>query len=204
MPTSSPIPSSAPEDLLFNAQALDRWVNSTGLTFSDRFGVQRLTRAGATAAISALLVGQRLMPEWNGLVIPSAQFRGATDASATLGTLGFVFDADNDAAAAALLVSGAVDENSTINGASPAGAWALVPTPAGCLTVHAGQLGMTSPLSLATSGTIDAASKEFMRWDFSEPVQWVYILEGPPTNYAGTPGTGSARMLSVYGVIEAV
>lgn len=159
--------------------------------------------ADATDALSSLIAGERLMPEWNGLVIPSVQFRGTADTSASLGTLGYVFDADNDAAAAALFVSGAVDESSTINGSSDVGTFMLVPTPAGCSTVHVAQLGMSAPLSLATSGTVDAASAEFMRFDFTEPVQYVYILEGPPTNYAGASGTGSARMVSVYGVIEA-
>lgn len=152
-------------------------------------------------SVANTLNSQRLMPEWNGLVIPSVQFRGAADTAASLGTLGFILDADSDAAAASDLVSGQVDEISVINGASPAGSWIPIPTPAGCLSLHIGQLAMTAPLSLKTSGTVNAASAEFMRFNFSQPVQWVYVIEGPPTNYAGASGTGSARMVSVYGVI---
>lgn len=45
-PTTNPIPSSAPQDLLFNAEKLDEFVNSTATTYTDRFGVVRSTLAG--------------------------------------------------------------------------------------------------------------------------------------------------------------
>ena len=46
-PTSNPVPSNDPRDLLFNAGALDAVVHSVNPTFTDRFGGQRLTAAGA-------------------------------------------------------------------------------------------------------------------------------------------------------------
>jgi hypothetical protein len=45
-PTTNPIPSTAPQDLLFNAEKLDQFVNSTAATYTDRFGVVRSTLAG--------------------------------------------------------------------------------------------------------------------------------------------------------------
>lgn len=55
MPTSNPIPSSDPSDLLFNAQKLDETVNSASLTFTDRLGAPRKTMAGIQAAFDAQL-----------------------------------------------------------------------------------------------------------------------------------------------------
>lgn len=55
MPTTNPIPSSDPSDLLFNAQKLDETVNSASLTFTDRLGAPRKTMAGIQAAFDAQL-----------------------------------------------------------------------------------------------------------------------------------------------------
>lgn len=46
MPTSNPVPSSDPSDLVFNAEKLDQVVNSTAETFTDRLGTVRKTIAG--------------------------------------------------------------------------------------------------------------------------------------------------------------
>jgi hypothetical protein len=46
MPTTNPVPSTDPSDLVFNAQLLDRFINGTDLTFTDRLGVTRRTLAG--------------------------------------------------------------------------------------------------------------------------------------------------------------
>lgn len=166
-------------------------------------GYVTAAQAAVIEQIEALVVqsGTRIFPLWNGLSLPTVQFRGATDASATLGTLGFVFNASNDAEAAVKLATSQPDELSTINGSSDTGAWFSVPSTVPITTVHVGQIGMAEPLSLATSGTVDAATSEFMRWDFSvdDNIRYVYIHEGPPTDYAGTPGTGSARMVTVFG-----
>lgn len=53
-PTSDPVPSTSPLDLLFNAEKIDEAVNSSASAYVDRFGVNRLTLAGATARISAV------------------------------------------------------------------------------------------------------------------------------------------------------
>lgn len=69
MPTTNPVPSSDPTDLLFNAQKLDEFVNGPELTFTDRLGNSRLTlRAIEDAA-----------------AVASAQFR--LDLAPTSGTL---------------------------------------------------------------------------------------------------------------------
>lgn len=56
-PTNNPIPSESPRDLKFNAGKIDEVVNSANLTYTDRFGVDRLTIEGlrrvAQDAISA-------------------------------------------------------------------------------------------------------------------------------------------------------
>lgn len=52
MPTSNPVPSDSPLDLLFNAQKIDEAVSSPALTYTDRLGVPRRTLAGAVASIA--------------------------------------------------------------------------------------------------------------------------------------------------------
>lgn len=51
-PTTDPVPSSRPQDLLFNAGVLDQIVNGTG-TVADRFGVQRQTLAAVLQTLAA-------------------------------------------------------------------------------------------------------------------------------------------------------
>lgn len=46
MPTSNPVPSNDPSDLLHNAGLLDRAMNAPGLTFTDRLGNVRKTYSG--------------------------------------------------------------------------------------------------------------------------------------------------------------
>ncbi|WP_343632639.1 hypothetical protein [Roseateles sp.] len=48
-PSTTPIPSKLPQDLLFNAEKADEFVNSTALTYVDRFGSTRKTLAGIKA-----------------------------------------------------------------------------------------------------------------------------------------------------------
>lgn len=49
MPTSNPVPSYDPSDLIFNAEKLDQVVNSAAQTYTDRMGAQRRTLAGLEA-----------------------------------------------------------------------------------------------------------------------------------------------------------
>lgn len=53
MPTTNPVPSTDPTDLLFNAGVLDAAVNGSSSTYQDRFGNTRMTVSGATSAILA-------------------------------------------------------------------------------------------------------------------------------------------------------
>lgn len=55
MPTSNPVPSYDPSDLIFNAEKLDQVVNSTASTYTDRKGVNRRTLAGIDAAADNVL-----------------------------------------------------------------------------------------------------------------------------------------------------
>ena len=55
MPTTNPVPSQDPSDLLFNAGKLDEVLNGTGNSFTDRLGVARRTVAGMNADFDAQL-----------------------------------------------------------------------------------------------------------------------------------------------------
>ena len=55
MPTTNPVPSTDPTDLLFNAGKLDEVVNGTANSFTDRLGVVRRTVAGMNADFDAQL-----------------------------------------------------------------------------------------------------------------------------------------------------
>ena len=55
MPTTNPVPSQDPSDLLFNAGKLDEVVNGTANSFTDRLGATRRTVAGMNADFDAQL-----------------------------------------------------------------------------------------------------------------------------------------------------
>jgi len=55
MPTTNPVPSTDPSDLLFNAGKLDEVVNGTANSFTDRLGASRRTVAGMNADFDAQL-----------------------------------------------------------------------------------------------------------------------------------------------------
>ena len=55
MPTTNPVPSQDPSDLLFNAGKLDEVVNGAANSFTDRLGVARRTVAGMNADFDAQL-----------------------------------------------------------------------------------------------------------------------------------------------------
>lgn len=52
-PTSNPVPSSAPQDLLFNAALLDQVVTGPGAAATDRLGITRMTMQGAVDTLKA-------------------------------------------------------------------------------------------------------------------------------------------------------
>jgi len=65
IPTSNPVPSSAPQDLLFNAALLDQAVTGTGATVTDRLGTSRMSMQGAIdtlKAFTSLAKNFRLLP----------------------------------------------------------------------------------------------------------------------------------------------
>ncbi|MGE6467976.1 hypothetical protein ACQKDM_00005, partial [Serratia proteamaculans] len=53
-PTTNPIPSGSVQDFKFNSEKIDEIVTSDSKTYTDRFGVQRYTWAGALANIAPL------------------------------------------------------------------------------------------------------------------------------------------------------
>lgn len=57
LPTQNPIPSSAKNDQLFNAEKIDQVVNSDDLQYTDRFGKKRFTFSGLYDVIQTWLTG---------------------------------------------------------------------------------------------------------------------------------------------------
>lgn len=157
----------------------------------------------ATTLVDALrlLEADRVYPTWGGVSQATVQFRGAADTTASLGTLGLIINGTVEEAATGFETS-TVSESSTINGASTAGTWFMHHSSSVVTKAWIGQKAMTAPLQEVTSGTVDAASAEFTGFDFASEynVRYVVVLEGPPTNYAGASGTGSARMVTIYGI----
>ena len=62
MPTTNPVPSQDPSDLLFNAGKLDEVVSGSNATYTDRLGVSRRTMAGVDAAADLVLGGLGYAP----------------------------------------------------------------------------------------------------------------------------------------------
>lgn len=55
-PSTAPVPSNLPQDLLYNAEQIDRAVSSGERTYRDRRGVDRMTLTGAVETIKAVNV----------------------------------------------------------------------------------------------------------------------------------------------------
>lgn len=62
MPTTNPVPSQDPSDLLFNAQKLDEVVSGTSQYYTDRLGVNRRTVEGINASADVVLGGLGYAP----------------------------------------------------------------------------------------------------------------------------------------------
>lgn len=62
MPTTNPVPSNDPTDLLFNAQKLDQVVSGSAQYYTDRLGVNRRTIEGISAAADVVLGGLGYAP----------------------------------------------------------------------------------------------------------------------------------------------
>lgn len=58
MPTTNPVPSNNPNDLLFNAEQFDVALNSTAASYTDRLGVARRTVKGQFDAVDAELAAK--------------------------------------------------------------------------------------------------------------------------------------------------
>lgn len=81
--TGNPIGSSDPRDLADNAQALDRALNDTALSFTDRLGQQRMTLAGMEEAATGIpAVGASIVAQEAQAAAEAA--RDASQANATL------------------------------------------------------------------------------------------------------------------------
>lgn len=138
-------------------------------------------------------------------VTPAAliQFRGPTDTAASLGVLGGVVNAESLSSAGSRLQAGACEFISKVNGASAMGANDSTDlAPAAITTFYLGVIGRTAPYTVQDTGPVLAATPGMARltWDAALNVRSVLIVELPPENYAGTPGTGSARQVLVMGL----
>lgn len=169
-------------------------------------GLQWLkVNAGGTdlepAATPAASVARHL-PLRNSVAAAGVQFRGATDASNTLGTLGVVVNPASSGEAGTLLAASTPTLSSTINGASTTTAWRELVSTDPITQVYVGQQGLAGPYVVQTSGACTAASYEMalLEFDSGDDVRRLLWFEGDRTNYAGTPGTGSARQVVIVGV----
>jgi hypothetical protein len=168
----------------------------------------RVNAAGTDLELlgAALQGGAPINPTRGSLPCGAVQFRGAADTAGSLGRLGVVINGDNNTAAAARLAAGLADRISRVIGSSTAGYAAVLPWAVPIELVHIGQLSMGGTYTVVDEGDVSAAASEFMRLTFDESDNIVALLleEGPPTNYAGVPGTGSARMVRVRGLSGSV
>lgn len=144
----------------------------------------------------------RILPLRNGVSTGGIQFRGTADSTNALGTLGIIINAANDTEASSRFAASDADYTSVMNGSSTGTASLRTEyLSAAVLTVHVAVLGLTGPYTVATSGEVSAATPAMAKlsFDAGDDVRWVSMDEGQRTNYAGTPGTGSARHVVVLG-----
>ena len=144
----------------------------------------------------------RHLPLRNSVSTAGVQFRGASDASNTLGTLGLVVNPASAGEAGTLLAASTPTLSSTINGASTATAWRELVSTNPITQVYVGQLGLAGPYVVQASGPCTAASYEMalLEFDSGDDVCRLLWFEGERSNYAGAAGTGSARQVVVVGV----
>ncbi len=150
-PTTNPVPSSSPADLLFNAEKLDETINGTADSYTDRLGVARLTMHGAMKLI--------------GYEVPVAFTTGLsiTRATQTVISSGLTYHANP----ASLPF--------TTTGTFSAGQWLLVSN------VTAQDLASTSPsLGSAligwlrsVSGTVATTVREWLGWQDVDPFEFM-------------------------------
>lgn len=144
----------------------------------------------------------RPLPLRNSVSSGSVQFRGASDAANTLGTLGLVINPANSGEAGTLLAASTPTVASTINGASTGLAWRQWSSAVPITSVYIGQLGLAGPYVVQNSGACTAASYEMahLQFDEADDVRTLLWIEGERTDYAGAVGTGSARQVVLVGV----
>jgi hypothetical protein len=145
--------------------------------------------------------GNRIMPLRDGVSAGSVQMRGTADSAGALGRLGFTVGVSSFTDAGVLFAAGQATRISRVTGSSDRGAVTSIVWDEPITAVHAAMLGLGSYV-VSNTGPVLAASGQMLRltWLSSDEVRALLIVEGPPTNYAGAAGTGSARMVSIYGM----
>lgn len=147
-----------------------------------------------------------VQPMWGAAQAYIIQFNGVADAAASLGTIGAVIMPESVSSASTRLAAGACDYVSKINGASLMGLESELLGPYGVPITEAylGVVGRTAPYTLKNAGTVLAATPEMVRltWAAEANVGAIRITEYGPMNWAGTPGTGSARFVIVTGLVK--
>jgi hypothetical protein len=184
--------------------------NPDGSLIDDPKLRSELSAADTTSIIAAIESNDFTLsyaPTRGAALAYAIQFRGAADTSASLGTLGLVINEATDAGASTRLSLSEVDWSSLINGAATSGRVTFLgPFGSNILRVHVAQLGLADSYTDTTSGDVSAAGPEMTRlvWDGALNVKALLIYEGPPTNFAGSSGTGSAREVVIVGLSEVV
>lgn len=135
------------------------------------------------------------------LLAGAVQMRGTADTTGALGRLGFAVGVSSFADAGALFEANQATRKSRLDGSSDRGAVSFFVWDEPITAVHVAVLGLTG-YTVNNSGPVLAASSQMLRltWLSSDEIRALVIVEGPPTNFAGNAGTGSARMVNIYGM----
>lgn len=150
MPTSNPIPSYDPSDLLFNAEKLDEVVNGGSNTFTDRSGVVRRTLAGLSAEFPNAAA--------NAAAAAASASDAANDAASAATAVGLAFNEataaqDSRVAAeaardAAQLLAGIYDTTALGLAATTSGQYFSVPgANSTVLTLYKNNAGVAQPIN---------------------------------------------------------
>lgn len=176
-------------------------VAQTGAIVVTEDGLWQIPSLGYAEPGAARSYAGRFLPTRGALLSGPVQMRGTSDASAALGRLGFTVGVSSFVDAGAMFAAGYGTRRSRITGASPRGAISTFIWDDPITTVHVAVLGLGS-YAVQNSGPVSAADGQMLRLTFSaaDEIRALYIHEGPPTNFAGAAGTGSARFVTVLGM----
>lgn len=164
MPTDNPVPSTDPNDLLFNAQKLDEFVNSDAPSFQDRLGNTKATLAGKLVEIDATL---------------------ATE-------MGGVTQARNDAEGFAASASGSASSAAAVAAALPTNLGRIFSTYAELAAVSGLSTGtpgeVTADTGTHTDAVVGGTVSNTGRYQYVNPTGWKRVGNNDVTSLTAAAG----------------